>query len=72
MMSRNSSPKRNMQLCKPDPTLFRWQDRKEDEKMCLQAYAIPAQENRVSAQRLSKLSGLRVEKLNNREGIRER
>lgn len=33
-------------------------------KMCLQAYAIPAQENRVSAQRLSTLSGLRVEKLN--------
>lgn len=32
--------------------------------MCLQAYAIPAQENRVSAQRLSTLSGLRVEKLN--------
>jgi hypothetical protein len=31
--------------------------------MCLQAYAIPAQEKRVSAERLSKLSGLRVEKL---------
>lgn len=32
--------------------------------MCLQAYAIPAQENKVSAQRLTKLSGLRVEKQN--------
>lgn len=32
--------------------------------MCLQAYALPAQENKVSAKRLSSLSGLRIEKLN--------
>lgn len=31
--------------------------------MCLEVFAIPAQENRVSAQRLSEVSGLRVEKL---------